>query len=216
MDEVDLVLILAFDGSASVTFEEFNLMAGGSAAALRDPTVAAGLTEGPLGASLVAVLLWSGLGAQEVMVEWTLLDSADSVVTFAAAVENMPRIVPATATAIGEALRVCEDLLRRAPATARRRVVDVAGDGRSNEGIPPAQVRRRLVSAGVTINGLCVRHEEPDLLESYSVEVIGGPGAFVLQCQDYAGFEQAMRQKLQREVAGAHEPDGSSRVASSQ
>jgi hypothetical protein len=62
-------------------------------------------------------------------------------------------------------------------------------------------VRNRLVAAGVTINGLCVLHEEPDLVESYQVEVIGGAGAFALQCQDYSGFALAMRQKLQREVA---------------
>jgi hypothetical protein len=62
-------------------------------------------------------------------------------------------------------------------------------------------VRNRLVAAGVTINGLCVLHEEPDLLDSYQAEVIGGPGAFALQCQDFLGFALAMRQKLQREVA---------------
>ena len=60
MDPVDLALILAFDCSASVTFEEFGLMAGGCAAALRDPEVVAGLTGGPRGASLCALLLWSG------------------------------------------------------------------------------------------------------------------------------------------------------------
>ncbi len=39
MDDVDLALVLALDGSASVTFDEFNLMAGGCAAALRDAEV---------------------------------------------------------------------------------------------------------------------------------------------------------------------------------
>jgi hypothetical protein len=159
-----------------------------------------GLTGGPFGTSLAAVLLWSGRGAQEVMVEWSRLDSDEAVAAFAAEVENMPRAVPATATAIGEAMVVCETLLRQAP--ARRRVIDIAGDGRSNEGIPPPPIRNRLVAAGVTINGLCVLHEEPDLLESYRTEVIGGPGAFALQCQDFSGFASAMRQKLEREVAG--------------
>jgi hypothetical protein len=53
----------------------------------------------------------------------------------------------------------------------------------------------------VTINGLCVLHEEADLVENYTAEVIGGPGAFALQCQDYAGFAEAMRQKLEKEIA---------------
>ena len=88
-----------------------------------------------------------------------------------------------------------------APAKARRRVIDIAGDGRSNEGTPPAGIRDRLAAAGITINGLCVLHEEPDLLESYTREVIGGPGAFALACPDYAGFADAMARKLMREIA---------------
>jgi hypothetical protein len=64
MDPVDLALLLALDCSASVTYEEFGLLAGGCAAALREPAVVAGLTRGPLGGSLCALLLWSGHGAQ--------------------------------------------------------------------------------------------------------------------------------------------------------
>lgn len=203
MEQVDLALVLALDCSASVTFDEFGLMAGGCAAALRDPQVLAGLTGGPLGASLCALLLWSGRGAQEVSVEWTRIASAGDLDGFADAVENTPRFVRAGATAIGEALAACEALLAAAPAPARRQVIDLVGDGRSNEGADPEPVRDRLVAAGVTINGLCVLHEEPDLLDSYAREVIGGPGAFVLQCQDFTGFADAMRQKLQQEIAAA-------------
>jgi Ca-activated chloride channel homolog len=201
MAPVDLALILAFDGSASVTYDEFGLMAGGCAAALRDPDVAAGLTAGPNGACLAAVLLWSGSFAQEVMVEWTRIASKADVEAFAAQVENMPRIVPAGATAIGEALLVAEALLAALPDPAGRQVIDVVGDGRSNQGEAPGPVRDRLAARGVTINGLCVLHEEPDLVVSYLAEVVGGPGSFALQCQDYQGFAVAMQQKLQREIA---------------
>jgi hypothetical protein len=120
---------------------------------------------------------------------------------FAQQVEDVPRIVRAGGTAIGEALSYCERLLAVAPAAAARRIIDVAGDGRSNEGEPPGPVRDRLVAAGVTVNGLCVLHEEPDLLQSYEREVIGGPAAFALQCQDYDGFAKAMREKLLQEIA---------------
>lgn len=176
-------------------------MASGCAAALRSPDVAAALTAGALGASACAVMVWSGHGAQEVMIDWTRLDSADAVAAFATGVENVPRTVRAGSTAIGEALAVCEVLLAALPAGARRRVIDVVGDGRSNDGLPPGPIRDRLAGAGVTINGLCVLHEEPDLLDSYRREVIGGPGAFALWCADYDGFAAAMGQKLQREIA---------------
>jgi hypothetical protein len=200
-DDVDLALILAFDGSASVTFESFNLIAGGTAAALRDPVVSAGLISGPHRASLCALLLWSASNAQEVLVDWTRIASPADLEDFAQQVENVPRIVPAGTTAIGAALIACEALLHDSPAQASRVVIDIAGDGRNNEGPDPAPIRDRLVDAGVTINGLCILHEEPDLLESYTRDVIGGVGAFVLQCQDYAGFAAAMRQKLRQEIA---------------
>lgn len=204
MGAVDLALILALDGSASVTFDEFNLMANGCASALRDPDVVTGLTAGPQGATLAALLLWSGQGAQEVMVEWTRLDSPAAVAAFAQAVADVPRVVPAGATAIGEALAACARMLNDAPAPSGRQVIDMVGDGRSNEGVPPESVRDRLVEAGVTINGLCVLHEEADLIATYTAEVIGGPGSFAIECPDYAGFAEAMRQKLQREIAEAN------------
>ncbi len=198
---VDLALVLAFDGSASVTFESFGLIASGTAAALRDDVVRAGLLGGLHQASLCTLMLWSGPGDQEVLVEWTRLDSEAALSAFAQAVEDVPRVVRAGTTAIGAALLVCEALLAAAPAPSERQVIDVAGDGRNNAGPEPGPVRDRLVAAGVTLNGLCVLHEEPDLVESYQREVVGGPGAFALQCQDYAGFAEAMRQKLRNEVA---------------
>jgi hypothetical protein len=201
MDNVDLALILAFDCSASVTFDEFGLIAGGTANAFRDPGVTAGLLDGPRHASLCALVLWSGRGQQQTLVEWTRLASADDLAAFANAVDNVPRIVRPGTTALGEALRYCENLLALAPVEAGRKVIDFAGDGRSNDGEPPASIRDRLAAAGVTINGLCVLHEEPDLLESYQREVIGGPNAFALQCQDYTGFAAAMEQKLRQEIA---------------
>ncbi len=207
MENVDLALILALDCSSSVGYDAFGLLAGGTAAALREPDVAAGLVAGPTGACLLALLLWSGTGAQEVLVDWTRVASPPELEAFADQVERVPRVVRAGATAIGEALQAAEALLAIIPAAAYRQVIDMVGDGRSNEGILPGLVRDRLAERGVTINGLCVLHDEPDLLDSYRAEVIGGPGAFVLQCQDFAGFAAAMRQKLAREIALAGRVD---------
>jgi hypothetical protein len=200
MDPVDLALVLALDGSASVTFEEFNLIAGGLSAAFRDPVVVKGLIGGPAAASLVCLLLWSGTGAQAVMIDWTRLHAPADAAAFADAIDNMPRGVRAGTTAIGEALIAARRLLDAAPAKAARQVVDVAGDGRSNDGVAPGPIRDAMAAAGITINGLCVLHEEPDLLQSYTAEVIGGPGAFALTCPDYPAFAAAMRLKLLREL----------------
>ena len=199
----DLALIIALDGSASVDFAEFNLVTAAMGAALRDPEVVDGLMGAAASGSLLALLLWSGANAQEVMVGWSPIASAADAASFAQAVADVPRTVRPGETAIGEALLAAERLFAALPTAAKRRVVDVVGDGRSNAGIPPGPVRDRMTAAGVTINGLCVLHEEPDLLASYTAEVIGGPGAFALACADYADFAEAMRRKLLREIAWA-------------
>jgi Ca-activated chloride channel family protein len=202
MDSVDLALILAVDGSASVTYDEFGLIAGGLATALRDPTVVRGLISGPARASLCALLLWSGAGAQAVLADWTLIASPSDAAKFADTVDNLSRVVPAGQTAIGEALLASLTLFAHLPAQPARQVVDVIGDGRSNDGVAPGPIRDRMAAAGITINGLCILHEEPDLLQSYTNEVIGGPGAFAVTCAAYADFTEAMRQKLTREING--------------
>jgi Ca-activated chloride channel homolog len=195
-DHVDLAMILAVDGSASVTYDEFGLIAGGMAAALRDPTVAAGLT----GTSVLSLLLWSGTGQQDIITGWTRIATAADLGAFADDVDNMPRTVKAGNTAIGEALLASLTLLAKVPAIPKRNIVNVIGDGRSNDGIAPGPVRDRMAAADITINGLCILHEEPDLLESYTREVIGGPGAFAVVCADYPDFAAAMKQKLARET----------------
>jgi hypothetical protein len=200
MNAVDIALVLAVDGSASVTYEEFSLIAGGMAAALREPSIIAGLIGGPAKASMCSLLLWSSAGAQEVITDWTLIASEADAKAFADQVNNMPRIVKAGQTAIGEALLASLTLLGRIPDKPARQIVDVIGDGRSNDGIAPGPIRDRMAAAGITINGLCILHEEPDLLQSYTDEVIGGPGAFALTCQDYPAFAAAMKHKLAREV----------------
>jgi hypothetical protein len=198
VDHIDLAMVLAVDGSASVTYDEFGLIAGGMAAALRDPAVAAGLT----GTSALSLLLWSGSGQQDVLTDWTRISTQADLHAFADEVDNMPRTVRAGSTAIGEALLASLTLLAKVPAIPKRNIVNVIGDGRSNEGIAPGPIRDRMAAADITINGLCILHEEPDLLTSYTNEVIGGPNAFAVTCRSYQDFTEAMRQKLTREIKG--------------
>ena len=200
LPRVDLALVLAIDGSASVSYDHFGLIAGGTAAALRDPGVIQGLLSGRNKACMLSLLLWSAAGQQDIISNWTRIASEADLLAFADEVDNMPRTVPAGKTAIGEALLAALTLLARIPAIAERSVVDVAGDGRSNDGIDPAPIRDRMAAAEITINGLCVLREEPDLLAYYTDAVIGGPGHFAVTCASYADFTEAMRRKLLREA----------------
>lgn len=195
--------MIAADCSASVTYTEFGLIAGGTAAALRDAQVVAGLLAGRAHASAAAVLLFSGATAQDVVIDWMGLATAADIAALADRVEGMPRILRPGLTATGEALAAAAALLARAPGPAARRVIDVAGDGRANDGSAPAPIRDRIVSAGVTINALCILHEEPDFVAYAERDLIGGPGAFAEPCADYAAFRAAMRRKLLREIGAA-------------
>ncbi|MFT8242864.1 DUF1194 domain-containing protein [Roseomonas sp. BN140053] len=203
MQPVDLALCLAVDVSASVDFGEFGLMMGGLAAAWRDPGILAAATAGPRGAVAVALLQWSGPGAQAVGVDWQVVNGAAAANALAEAVDNCPRLLPPGATALGEGLVAGLAILGRFPAEASRLVLDVSGDGAGNTGRPSGPVRDLGVGAGVTINGLAVLNEEPDLLAHYEAEVIGGPGAFALSCADYNDFAEAIARKLAREIQGS-------------
>ena len=202
MDPVDIALCLAMDVSASVDFDEFALMAGGTAAALRDPSVLAAATSGPRRAAALSLVLWSGVGAQDVALPWTRLDGPDSVAAIADAIENAPRLPRPGATALGEGMAAGLALLGAFPGDAARYVMDVSGDGRHNQGRAPGPVRDLAVQAGITINALAILNEEPDLLEHYAAEVIGGPGSFAMSCADYPDFTDAILRKLRREFSG--------------
>ncbi len=203
MQPVDVALCLAMDVSASVDFEEFALMAGGTAAAIRDPLVVQAATSGPRGACAVALLLWSGVGAQDVAVGWTRLDGPEAAEALAEAIGNTPRLPAPGATAIGEGMAAALALIGNFPGEARRHVLDVSGDGRHNQGRPPGPVRDLAVAAGITVNGLAILNEEPELLAHYAAEVIGGPGSFAMDCADYPDFQDAILRKLRRELGGA-------------
>ena len=202
MEKVDLALCLAVDASSSVDYDEFGLMLGGYGAALRDDSVQAAISAGRHGAVAFSLLMWSGQGEQAVAVAWTRVDGPVAAASLAEAMENAPRLVAAGATALGEGMAAGLALLGTVPAEATRLVMDVSGDGRHNQGRPPGPVRDIGVAAGVTINGLAVLNEEPDLLEYYRAEVIGGPGSFVMHAADYTAFVEAIRQKLLREIVG--------------
>jgi hypothetical protein len=203
MDPVDIALCLSMDVSASVDFDEFALMASGTAAALRDPSVLAAATSGPRRAAALSLVLWSGVGAQDVALPWTRLDGPDSVAAIAEAIENAPRLPRPGATALGEGMAAGLALLGAFPGDAARYVMDVSGDGRHNQGRAPGPVRDLAVQAGITINALAILNEEPDLLEHYAAEVIGGLGSFAMSCADYPDFTDAILRKLRREFSGA-------------
>lgn len=212
---VDLELVLAVDASSSVSSEEFDLQMHGLAEAFRDPRVAAAIQAGGDLGIAVAMVQWADNRRQFLAIDWTAIGDSATAEGFAEVIDRTPRFVVGGGTAIGGAIQFSVRELQRNSFEGRRQVIDLSGDGRANQGAQPADVRDRAVAAGVTINGLAILNEDPNIDTYYLYHVIGGTGAFVVTATSYEDFAAAMLEKLIREIAGvpvAGLPPASSRV----
>jgi len=191
-----LALALAVDVSGSVDSAEYRQQMDGLAAALRDQQVAEGL----VGADAAVMLVqWSGASRQEETIPWQRTQSLAAVARLATRVARAPRRWRNYSTALGEALAVTLAAFADAPRCARR-VIDVSGDGFSNEGRAPSTVLAALDAAGVTVNGLAIEGSTADLTGYYLQNVIHGAGAFVMTAKGFQDYPDAIRRKLLREV----------------
>ena len=195
----DLELVLAVDTSASVDHEEYRLQSVGFATAFRDPAVIAAIRS--IGGVAVTVIHWSSVDQQWQAVDWRLLRDARSARAFAAEIERVPRRFSLRGTGLGLALRFAERLIVNNGFRCRRQVIDVSGDGQNNVGEEPHLVRDFVVASGITINGLAILSDDPQLDIYYRADVVGGDGAFVITAESYQHFREAIRIKLLREIS---------------
>ena len=82
----------------------------------------------------------------------------------------------------------------------RRKVIDVSGDGVSNEGTEPREIHRTLRAAGVTVNAVVIETDDEDLTSYFWENVIMGEGAFVMTANGFEDYPARIRRKLQRET----------------
>lgn len=193
-----LALVLAVDVSSSVDAREHALQRRGLAAALTDADVAAAMLNGS-GEVALAIFEWSGRQQQQIIQDWVLIGSRADLEAVAARVLAAERSYTEFPTAMGYALGFAAGLLRRAPACDRR-VVDVSGDGITNDGFRPKLAYKHFPFAGVTVNGLVVSGDDDRVEPYYRQEVLRGPRAFLEQAEGYRGFQEAMTRKLYRET----------------
>ena len=198
--DVDMLLVIALDVSASVDGEEFDLMREGLARAISSPEVTTAIGAGTHGAIGLTVLQWSGFIEKEVMIDWTRVSDQAQILAFATRVRQMKRRYDSGATDLGGAIDYSRKIVMTAPFQAPRKVIDIAGDGTNNVNNTPNLERDRAVLAGIVINGLAITGHNRGLIDYYTKFVIGGAGSFVENTRTYDDFEQAMRRKLAREI----------------
>ena len=198
---VDLQLVLAIDVSSSVDYNEFGLEIDGYVQAFRDPRVVRAIQAGPLGKIAVTMVQWAGQYHQKVAVDWLEVSDVATAERLATAIYESPRLMEG-ATALGEAVIFSIPLFDQAPFVGRRQAIDVSGDGMSNEGRPASVARDQAARRGITINGLAIINEEPNLEDHYRQFLITGPNAFVVVAKDFESFAEAIVTKLIREITG--------------
>ena len=200
-EPVDLALVLAVDSSGSVNGYEFDLQMRGLAEAFRSPGVVNAIHAAAPNGIAVNLMQWSSVDEQGQAFGWLEVRDAQSAERVADLIDRTPRLVQDGATAISAALDYATRLALGVD--AKRRVIDVSGDGRDNQSGKILEGRLRAVAAGITVNGLAILNEDPLLEFYYLSEIIGGEGAFVLGADDYDDFAQAMEIKLIKEISSA-------------
>lgn len=193
-------LALGLDVSGSVDAREYRLQMDGLAGALEDPEVMAALLAMPDAPVRLAVFEWSGERSQRLVAPWREIAGPADVADLAALLRGTGRVEMGQSTAIGAAKAFGATLLS-GQFGCWRRVLDVSGDGKSNTGPRPQQVR----PAGITINGLVIgaagNADGIGALSSYyRAYVIEGADSFVETALGFEAFEAAMVRKLKREL----------------
>ena len=193
-----LALVLALDVSSSVDEQEYVLQRDGLVAALLSDEVQDLLFSGQ-GDVAISVFEWSGLHDQHLILDWTILTGPIALQTAAEGIHAARRSRDDMPTSIGPAIGYASGLFRHAPACDRQ-VLDISGDGKHNHRYQPVHAYRAFPLENVTVNGLVIVGNAPELVDYYRTEVIKGPGAFVEVTPDFDNYEQAMKRKLLREI----------------
>lgn len=211
---VDLELILAVDCSGSVDEVEAQLQREGYIAALTSDRVINAIKSGENRRIGVAYVEWAGETYQRIIVDWTIIEDLDSAKAVAAKIAASPYMAIRW-TSISAAIDFSVALFQKSPFESQRRVIDVSGDGKNNNGRDVVSARDAAVASGIIINGLPILNSreggfgsgmrgfpsDPDLDTYYQNFVIGGPGSFMVPAESFDTFLQAIQSKLIREVA---------------
>jgi hypothetical protein len=215
-ETADVAIALTADVSRSIDDEEFQLQRQGYAAAVTNPRVVQAIQSGPQGGVALCFLEWAGPDQLAVVAKWMVIRDGKGAAEFAKILLDAPRS-SAGRTAIGAGIDFAVAQFETGSVAAKRRIIDVSGDGSNNSGRLVTDARDEAVAKGITINGLAIINEktsgEPEsfryvhthpaggLPNYYRDNVIGGPGAFVLEIVNFDTFAQAMTNKLLTEIS---------------
>lgn len=206
-------LALGLDVSGSVDAAEYQMQLHGLAGALEDADVQAALFSMPQAPVFIAIYEWSGPGSQRILIGWRALDGPAALRAVTGTLRSTTtRAAGGPSTALGRAMQFGHALLAQKP-DCWKHTLDISGDGESNNGPRPRDVKERGALGGILINGLIIAADTQspgdarqagvaELSSYYRAEVIQGPDAFVETALGFSDYQAAMTRKLLRELEG--------------
>jgi len=192
----DTALLLSIDVSSSIDAGEYRLQIDGLADALLDPEVIDTLL---LGQSALAVVQWSGVNRQGLVLGWDRMTSVEAVQDFATRTRTLQRAFVDSDTAIGDAIRFSVRQFSEV-ADCNRRVIDISGDGPQNAGISALIASQTAEADGVIINGIAIESIGVAMTNYYRRTIVTSDG-FVETARGHLDYPRAIRQKILRELA---------------
>lgn len=206
IEAVDVELQLLIDISGSVDSDEYDLQMLGYQAAFESDNVQDAIVNGTHGKIAVQLIVWSGPNQQNIMIDWTLIDSGTSADAFAAEIGLLARPFSGW-TAIGEAIAFSYPEFDTNAFEGTTQIIDVSGDGTNNSGMAPEIASQAAIDAGVDrINGIVIT-ESQAVIDEYAENVIAGDGAFLLAPANFDDFQTAIENKIVAEISNTT-PEG--------
>ena len=202
MVDVDIELQLLVDISGSIDSNEYDMQLQGYADAFASDRLQNAIINGTEGQIAVQLIMWSGSSAQDISIDWTLVDSIESANNLALDIAAIARPF-AGWTAIGSAIEYAYPLFDSNSFNGTRQVIDISGDGTNNSGISPAVASQNAINAGVdTINGVVITQSQP-VIDQYLNDVVNGDNAFLLTPTNFTEFQQSIEDKIVAEIDGS-------------
>lgn len=203
-------LALGLDVSGSVDAREYRLQMDGVASALGSPKVRQALMIMPGTPVHLLVYEWSGPEDPTVVLPWTAVTGPQVLNGIIGQLRSLERREATPGTALGLAMREGVAHLNQRT-ECWKRTLDLSGDGKSNLGPRPVDVKPDITATDITINALVIGADDPsigDIRQSeisnlsayFQANVIVGANSFVETALGFDDYAAAMARKLEREL----------------
>ncbi|MET2827358.1 DUF1194 domain-containing protein [Mesorhizobium shangrilense] len=206
--DVDVAVVFAVDMSSSVDPATADILREGHVTAMCAPEVIAAITRNRIGCVGITYFEWSSYGHFQMVLPWTrVCGLSDGKAAASVILKRAQRGYGHRGgdTSISFAIDEGSLLLDQFPGEAARKVIDIAGNGTNNDGLPVQQSRLQAIAKGYTINAIVVspllRGVKYDLTSYFAENVIGGPRAFVIEPVNKSDYAVALRRKLVQEIS---------------